>query len=120
MNEKQIDQFEKTFAQIISTYEEFSNLSKKSPDSPINKFKLSFVNSIIVEANEILGKINIPFKNFTEFNEDDLPTNSDIIFIFSQYLNSFQKIITDNSEFGKWKIGGKNSDKSVFKSYVGK
>ena len=120
MNEKQIDQFEKTFAQIISTYEEFSNLSNKKPDGPINKFKLSFVNSIILEANKILGDKNIPFENFNEFNEDELPTNSDIIFIFSQYLNSFQKIITDNSEYGKWKIGGTTSEKRVFKSYAGK
>ena len=120
MNEKQIDQFEKTFAQIISTYEEFSNLSKKSPDSPINKFKLSFVNSIIIGANKILGADKLPFDNFKGFDEDALPSNSDIIFIFSHYLNSFQKIITDNSKYNKWIIDGKESNKQVFKSYGGK
>ncbi len=117
MTEKQIDQFEKTFAQIISVYEEFTNLSKKSPDGQVNKFKLSFVNTIINEANTILMKESIPFADFQGFDIDSLPSNSDIIFIYSQYLNSFQKIIRDNTRYGLWLIDGTKSDKPIFKSY---
>jgi hypothetical protein len=54
-----------------------------------------------------------PFKDFTSFSEDDLPTNSDVVFIVAQYLGCMEKLRADNirSDLGNWVwvIDGKSS-----------
>lgn len=54
MNRNDVDVFEKLSGQLISTYEELSVLSKKNPSDALNKFKLKFVNSLLVESNVFL------------------------------------------------------------------
>jgi hypothetical protein len=34
--------------------------------------------------------------DFEKFNEDDMPTNSDVTLILSQYLSCMEKLRTDN------------------------
>lgn len=104
MSEIDVSLFEKVQAQMHGIYNEIVSLSKKKPDDPINKFKLKFVNQIVAQANSFLGKENIPFTDFEQFDEDSLPTNSDIVIILSQYLNCLEKLRSDNIkfDFGKW------------------
>ena len=83
MNEKTAYLFDKTESQINNVYEEISILSKKKPDAPINKFKLKLINNLINQANGMLGDEYSPFQEFNEFNEDDLPSTSDVVFILS-------------------------------------
>jgi hypothetical protein len=91
-----ISKFEKTNAQLEGIFIEIGTLSKKKPDDATNKFKLKYINQIISEANEILGEKNLPFIDFKQFKEEDLPTNSDIVMILSQYLNCLEKLRADN------------------------
>lgn len=104
MTEKEIELFEKVNAQIESVYEEISNLSKKSPNDALNKFKLKFVNQILLEVNTILDEKYKPFKDFENFTEDDLPTNADVVFMLSQYLSCMEKLRADNigMNLGNW------------------
>lgn len=37
-----------------------------------------------------------PLEGFETFEEDDLPSNSDVTFIFEQYLNCLEKLRGDN------------------------
>jgi hypothetical protein len=37
-----------------------------------------------------------PFDDFEMFDEDDVPQNSDVVFILSQYLQCFEKLRADN------------------------
>ena len=67
-------------------------LSKSKPDNPINKFKLTFINEKIEEANTILTGEFKPFRGFTVFNVDELPTNSDIVMVLSQYLDCMEAL----------------------------
>ena len=96
MNKKKVDIFEKLNAQIMSTYDEISVLSKKNPNDAVNKFKLAFVNNLISDSNTFLTEEYMPFKDFAKFDEDDMPQNSDIVFILSQYLECFEKFRSDN------------------------
>lgn len=77
-------------------YSELSILSKKSPDGSINKFKLNFINQLIEEANQLLGKRYIPFSDFQRFQEDDILFNSDVVLIISQYIKCLEKFKYDN------------------------
>jgi len=115
MNKKDVDVFEKLSGQLISVYEEMSLLSKKSPNDAVNKFKLKFLNKLLNESNEYLSEKYKPFDDFNIFEEDDMPQNSDIVFILSQYLQCFEKLRSDNVSMRAgiwcWRVqGGKNDN----------
>ena len=117
MNKQQVETFLKLQPQLKSAYDEIALLSKKKPTDSLNSFKLKFINSILSRANEILEDKYKPFPNdFTLFNEDDMPNNSDVVFILSHYLTALEKLRCDNIEKEKqfpynwfWIIGGKIS-----------
>lgn len=96
MNRSNVDIFEKLSGQLLSIYEEISLLSKKNPNDAVNKFKLKFFNKLISQSNEYLAEKYKPFDDFDNFDEDDIPQNSDVVFILSQYLQCFEKQRTDN------------------------
>ncbi len=81
----------------------------------MNKFKLSFINDLLKQAPQFLGGNYIPFGHFSEFDEDDVPQNSDVVFMLAQYLQAFEKFRADNvySEYGSWywKVAG--SDEKI-------
>lgn len=114
MDKKQIDVFETLQAQLTGLYEEMQTLTKKSPNDSINKFKLGLVNKVLLNTNSFLNKGQKPIDGFTEFSEDDMPSNSDVLIVLSQYLNYLEKIRADNIgndyQGWFWKLGGKLSD----------
>lgn len=110
MKAKDVDLFEKVRAQLQQLHNEVSTLSKSKPDNPINKFKLGFINEKIGEANTILTGEFKPFKDFAVFNVDELPSNSDVVMVLSQYLDCFEAWRSANIQFvnykWRWKIEG--------------
>ena len=66
MKKENIDKFEKLHFQIKNIYSELGILSKKSPDSAINKFKLKFVNQLLTQANTLLDEQYKPFADFID------------------------------------------------------
>jgi hypothetical protein len=96
MNNTEINNFEKTQTQLEGLLTEITILARKSPNDGVNKFKLKFINEIILSGNKILGTTYKPLDSFEKFDEDDLPSNSDVTFILSQYLNCFEKLRADN------------------------
>lgn len=105
MTEQEVNNFEKTQAQLSSLHEELNALAKKSPADSLNKFKLKFVNKAIQEANQLLGAKYKPFGDFDQFDDTELPSNSDVTLILGQYLNCLEKLRSDNIEqemAGRW------------------
>lgn len=98
MKKEDVDAFEKLVGQIQSIYEELSLLSKKSPNDALNKFKLGFVNKLLKSSNAFLKEVYKPFADFETFDEDQIPTNSDAVFILTQYLQCFEKFRADHVE----------------------
>lgn len=96
MKKKEIDLFEKKQAQLEALLTEIGNLAKKTPNDAVNKFKLKFINEVLQSANTVLNKDYKPFESFEIFDEEMLPSNSDVTFILSQYLNCFEKLRADN------------------------
>lgn len=111
----EIEIFLKLQPQLKSAYDEIALLSKKSPTESLNKFKLKFINSILTRANEVLQEKYKPFPgDFELFIEDDMPNNSDVVFILSHYLTSLEKLRCDNIKFYNhkriWLVDWQNSE----------
>ena len=98
MTEKEADLFDSYEQEIEAMYEEIGLLSKKKPDGAVNKFKLKFINEILDKVNERLGADYLPLAKFTGFDESDMPTNSDVVFILSQYMKSMDRFRHHNTE----------------------
>ena len=114
MNKKGVDLFEKIYGQMEALHSEVSILSRKNPNDGVNKFKLKFINKVIDEANGLLKDEYKPFGDFDFFEEDDVPTNSDVNMIIAQYLNCLEKLRCDNIGIHHgvwcWVIEGKQTD----------
>ena len=102
MKRVEVDTFEKLVGQFMSLYEELAVLSKKNPNDAINKFKLKFANNLLAQANQFLGEKYVPFGDFEVFDEDDVPWNSDVVLMLSQYLQCFEKYRADNVKWNDY------------------
>lgn len=91
-----IPQFKKILNQLEGLHGEISSLSKKSSSDALNTFKLNLVNQVITITNEILGEKYRPFSDFELFDEDKLPSNSDVTLVLSQYINSMESLREEN------------------------
>ena len=97
---KDPDKFIKLVKQMKSLMAEFSILSKKKPDGAVNKFKIKLINPVLEVANYFLDdRLYKPFEEFELFDEDTLPTNSDILVILSQYITCLEKYHKDKKEY---------------------
>lgn len=96
MNSADVDRFENLAGQLLGLYEEMSLLSKKNPNDAVNKFKLKFINRQLTESNALLANKYRPYDDFEVFSEDDVPQNSDVVFIQSQYLQCMEKLRGDH------------------------
>jgi hypothetical protein len=93
-----IRDFDQLPVQMETFYNELSILSKKTPDAKLNKFKLKFLNDTLGRVNAILGATHRPFPDFEVFADHEFTSNSDAVFILSQYLKSLEQFFTDHSE----------------------
>ena len=82
--------------QLHSFLREISELSHKKPNDGLNKFKLKFINATVSKLNSLL-KDSRPFADFKEFDVDDLPSNSDVVVILSQYAAAVHRFRLDNT-----------------------
>jgi hypothetical protein len=78
--------FEKVSEQLRQLRDDFGSLAKSKPDTPLNTLKVGFVNEKLAEANRLLSGAHKPFEKFEQFHTDDLPSNSDVLVVLSQYL----------------------------------
>jgi hypothetical protein len=62
----------------------------------LNAFKLKLVNKVIAVGNTVLPEAYRPFKDFDQFDSDDMPTNSDVTIILTQYMEQTERYRSDN------------------------
>ena len=97
MTEQQIEDFRKMLAQLEALHQEMTAATKRGADKPINAFKVRLANSILAQADQVLGDAK-PSLGFEAFSEDDLPTASDVSFIVTQYVECAEKVRQQNIE----------------------
>ena len=103
MNKKEVNEFEQIQTQLQGFYKEMNGFAAKKPDDAINTFKLKLINQVLKIANSLLSKRK-PFTDFDQFEADNLPSNSDVAVMISQYINSLEKLRADNIKYslGRW------------------
>jgi len=115
----EIDSYYKLITQLDSLLSDITDLSKKSPNDGLNKFKLKFVNQLLETANSILPIQSRPFADFKKFSEEDIPTNSDVVMIISQYVGCLARYKSKNIQKDprgykmKWIVNGKMIDREA-------
>ena len=109
-----VETLEKIRGQLQAVHREISILSKKSPNDGLNVFKLRVINAILLEANRLLGEPYKPVAGFEAFDEDDLPSTSDVAFVVAQYLQETGRFRSDHVvyDFGRevYLLDGEPSD----------
>lgn len=109
-NVKEVEEFEKLEAQLHAFRREMAELSKKKPNDGVNKFKLRFLNQALAAANNILGG-DPALEGFEQFNLDDVPSNSDVVFVLAQYTDGMNRLRARNTTSARgthyWAIRGK-------------
>lgn len=91
MTRDDIEQLEKVTGKLEGLHQEISLLTKKSSNDAINVFKLNLVNGALAAANKILGAGHLPIDEFSQFDSDDLPSNSDVTVILAIYLEELER-----------------------------
>ncbi len=114
ITEADVEKLEKLLRQLHGLHSEISLLAKKSPNDAINAFKLKFINKVIQAGNEVLGNRYKPFAEFSLFEFDDLPSNSDVTVVLTQYIQATRGYKLDNivkSGLARWvyKLNGEPS-----------
>jgi hypothetical protein len=99
---EEAEAFEKLESQIQSTRHEIAELSKKKPNDPLNKFKQSHLNALLTKCNTLLGS-DVPLEDFTTFDEEQLATNSDAIFVLAHYTDALHRFRVANTGYGNGK-----------------
>ncbi len=94
-----IEALERLIGQLQGLHNEVTQLSKKSPNDAVNAFKLKLINRVISDGNSILGDRYMPFDDFEQFDADDLPSNSDVTVVLSQYMEQAERFRSDNVVF---------------------
>ncbi len=94
--QEDVEKLEKTIGQLKAIHREVSLLSKKNPIDAVNLFKLKMINSVIQSANEVLGDSYKPIDGFDQFDEDDMPSTSDVVFVVAQYMEEIERFRADN------------------------
>lgn len=91
--EKDIESYLLLLGMLQAQRKELDLLSKKKSDEQLNPMKIKMVNRILEPLN-VLFK-NEPAHKFLDIlNENDMPTNSDVVLVLSQYetaINEFKK-----------------------------
>ena len=86
-----VERLEKTTGQLAAIHREMSLLSRKSPSDAVNTFKLNMINTVIETANEVLGNEYVPLQGFDKFEDDNVPSTSDVVFVVAQYIEEIER-----------------------------
>lgn len=79
-----VDQFEMLRPMLDKLRNEMRELSKKKQDGVLNQLKVEMINRVLEQVKELLSKeASVQFLDLLD--TDNLPTNSDVVLILSQY-----------------------------------
>jgi len=115
---EEIEEFEKVINQLNMLIKDFHDLSRKKPSESVNKFKLELVNVVLHKLNSILDDSDKPFESFSQFSDEELPFNSDVLVVLNQYHTCSKRFAKKNVErtqyaYDYWEVDGKSTGRSV-------
>ncbi len=88
--------------------------SGQIPTTEQAKNVISATVAIQIDGLKLLGEEYKPYQEFEKFEEEDMPTTSDVTMMLEQYLNCLEKLRSDNLGYRSgiyyWVIDGEISD----------
>jgi len=108
VTQEDVEIFDKVRSQMKTLAVDLEALSKKSPDAPVSKFKVTFINEMLRNANQLLISPFKPIEGFEVFDEAALPSSSDSLMVLNQYLTCLER----------WRSAHSHSGSDVFHSLV--
>ena len=85
-----VDQYELLVPMLRALLAEMKELSKKKQDGVLNKLKVEMINRVLSQVQDLLtDEPTIAFLDLLD--DDNLPTNSDAVLIFSQYESAMKQ-----------------------------
>lgn len=88
--EKDIENYKLLKLMLESQRIEFNKLSSKKPTEQLNKTKIKMVNRVLEPLKELF-KNEDSFQFLDILSEDDMPINSDVVLIISQYETAIEE-----------------------------
>lgn len=86
---ERVRQYEALMPLLTAMFNEFKELSKKKPDGVLNRRKVELVNRLLKDVLVILE--DQPSRAYLDlFDEDDMPQNSDVLLMLSQFHAAMQ------------------------------
>ena len=79
------DQYEVVKPLLAAMYDEFRELSKKKPEAVVSKRKIKLANRLLESCRDVLQDEEA-FKFLDLIDEDDVPQQSDVVLMLSQYV----------------------------------
>jgi hypothetical protein len=108
-SEEKASQYDAIMPLLEAMFREFQELSKKKPDGALSKSKVKIANRLLADVFAILdGEPNRAYLD--QFDEDDLPQNSDAVLMLSQTVAAMERFKDkyyggSDAAFG-WAIAG--------------
>lgn len=96
MKREEVERYEELLSKLMSIRNDIAALSSKKPGEPLNKFKIKYVNDVLMKINDLIGT-DKPYDDFEVFDEETLPTNSDSLLIINLYINGMHRFKMHNS-----------------------
>ena len=90
INKAEADEIEALIGQLNNLHSEMTGLTKKSTTDAVNTFKLKLINKTLSRCNTLLGDEFKPFDDFSAFDFDDIPSNSDVTLMIGQYQEAIE------------------------------
>jgi hypothetical protein len=88
--QKNIEDYELLKNMLASQRKEFNILSKKKTNDQLNPMKINMVNRVLEPLRELF--INEDTHGFLDdLKEDDMPTTSDVVLVFSQFETAIKE-----------------------------
>lgn len=89
ISQAEVNQYNLLNPLLLGAYNEFQELSKKKPESPLNTYKVKMINRVLEPIKELLKNEDVS-EYLDVLDIDDIPTNSDVILILSHYIKALE------------------------------
>lgn len=104
MKRTDVDKYDELRSKLVSVRNDIALLSAKKPHDQLNPFKLKFINKLLTQVNDLIGDFR-PEEDFKEFDNIELPSNSDVLMMLNLYLTGMTRFKEANSIR---KVGGED------------
>ena len=104
MKIEEVEKFIKASCRLDNLYDDFKELSKKYGDKVVSKYSIKNVNDVIGECNDLLKSMQNLHEDIKNIDEDELPTNIDILIMLNQIRAKIEgiRVLNIRHASGRW------------------